>query len=750
MAYSTAETDKLWGMLPAYLRERDAGEGYPMQALLRVIEAQADRIEADIEQLANNAFVETAEPWAVPYIGDLVGTTPLFDESRVAGYDTLAEVFPDLRGPDLAPRIGVSNRADVAKTIYFRRRKGALPMLEELARDATGWSARAVEFFELLGWTQWVRNHLRVHAPATPDLRSIEAADRLDGPFDGYAHNVDLREIAQHAGWHNIPNIGFFLFRLRAQRVERVTARAMTHVPGGWAFTFSPLGHSAPLFSAARREGDASGLAEERHVPQPIRAARLWSELKAFREDPLARHELFYGAFSIGPDGAAREPSFEVLIDGAFVPAERIVCRDLGTWAQTASDEVGIDPRRGRLALGPDLLPASSVAVSYHFGFPGDLGGGGYRRRAWEVRRDLPGLLVIRVNASGATDSFSDLTAALGHWAGQGRPNCVIRVEDSRTYADALVIEPADGRFLVIEAADGERPHLRLTAPLTITGAHEDARLTLSGLLIEGRIEIQGSLGLLRLLHTTLAPGVSIAEDAPPAVIEPSIWAEATDSQGAAINGELRVEMAFSICGPVRMPDGAEGLFAFDSIIDGVGAPAVAGVAGEDAPGPPARLERATLRGETRVREILLGSECVFDGLVEAQRIQSGCLRFSYLPAGSRAPRRYRCQPDLAIRAEIERRERLAGGPLGDAQKALIRNRIGRRVRPEYSSEDYGRPAYLQLSLKCAPEIATGAEDGSEMGVWCHLKQPQREANLRLRLAEYLPFGLDAGLIYAT
>jgi hypothetical protein len=750
MAYSTAATDQLWGLLPAYVRERDAGEGYPLRALLRVVQTQADRIEDDIEQLANNAFVETAEPWAVPYIGDLVGTTPLYDESRVTGYDTLAEMFPDLRGPDLAPRIGVSNRADVAKTIYYRRRKGTLPMLEELARDATGWSARAVEFFELLGWTQWVRNHLRLHAPATPDLRSVEAADQLDGPFDAFAHTVDVREISQHDGWHNIPNIGFFLFRLRAQRVERVTARAMTHVPGGWAFTFSPLGNAAPLFSAARREGDASGLAGEQHVPQPIRPARFWSELAAFRETPLAPHELFYGAFSVGPGGAAREPSLEVLVDGAFVPPERVVCRDLRTWTQTAGDEIGIDVKRGRLVLGPDLIPAASVETSHHFGFPGDLGGGGYRRRAWELRRDLPGLLMIPVNATGAAGSFGDLTAALAHWAAQGRPNCVIRIEDSRTYQEALTIEPADGRFLVIEAADGERPHLRLTAPLTITGDHENARVTLSGLLVEGRVEIEGSLGLLRLLHATLVPGVSIAEDAPPAVIEPSVWAAATDAQGSAINGELRVEMAFSICGPIRMPDGAEGLFAFDSIIDGVGAPAVASPEGEDRPGPPARFERVTLRGETRVREFLLGSECIFDGTVEAQRIQTGCLRFSYVPPGSRAPRRYRCQPGLAIRAEIERRERAAGGPIGDAEKALVRDRIGRRVRPEYASEDYGRPAYVQLSLKCAPEIATGAEDGSEMGAWSHLKQPQREANLRLRLEEYLPFGLEAGLIYAT
>lgn len=55
-----------------------------------------------------------------------------------------------------------------------------------------------------------------------------------------------------------------------------------------------------------------------------------------------------------------------------------------------------------------------------------------------------------------------------------------------------------------------------------------------------------------------------------------------------------------------------------------------------------------------------------------------------------------------------------------------------------------------QLSLRGPAEIAKGAADGSEMGVYCHLKQPQREANLRVRLKEYLPFGFDNGLIYVT
>jgi hypothetical protein len=36
------------------------------------------------------------------------------------------------------------------------------------------------------------------------------------------------------------------------------------------------------------------------------------------------------------------------------------------------------------------------------------------------------------------------------------------------------------------------------------------------------------------------------------------------------------------------------------------------------------------------------------------------------------------------------------------------------------------------------------------MGVFSDVKQSQRESNLRIRLEEYLPFGLDAGVIHVT
>ena len=69
-------------------------------------------------------------------------------------------------------------------------------------------------------------------------------------------------------------------------------------------------------------------------------------------------------------------------------------------------------------------------------------------------------------------------------------------------------------------------------------------------------------------------------------------------------------------------------------------------------------------------------------------------------------------------------------------------------MRPRFNNTRYGTPAYCQLSDDCAVEIKRGADDESEMGVFHDLFQPQREANLRARLDEYTPAGMDAGILF--
>ena len=132
-------------------------------------------------------------------------------------------------------------------------------------------------------------------------------------------------------------------------------------------------------------------------------------------------------------------------------------------------------------------------------------------------------------------------------------------------------------------------------------------------------------------------------------------------------------------------------------------------------------------------------------GLVRACRRQIGCMRFSYVPPGSRTPRRYECQPDLVDKAVAD-----AKNEITPAERDALIDSERLRVEPEFNSTRYGRPTYCQLAATTAGEISTGAEDESEMGAFHDLFQPQRAANLRARLAEYTPAGINAGVILAT
>ena len=57
-------------------------------------------------------------------------------------------------------------------------------------------------------------------------------------------------------------------------------------------------------------------------------------------------------------------------------------------------------------------------------------------------------------------------------------------------------------------------------------------------------------------------------------------------------------------------------------------------------------------------------------------------------------------------------------------------------------------PSCGSATDKCDPRRAPTTS--GEIGVMHALYQPQRETNLRIRLDEYLRFGLHAGIFYVT
>jgi hypothetical protein len=155
-------------------------------------------------------------------------------------------------------------------------------------------------------------------------------------------------------------------------------------------------------------------------------------------------------------------------------------------------------------------------------------------------------------------------------------------------------------------------------------------------------------------------------------------------------------------------------------------------------------IRRCTVFGIVDVHAIPLGENSIFSGCVNVARRQIGCLRFSSVSAKCRTPRRYRCQPDDVIAAV---KAKIIDDPAKRASE--IANET-LRVQPRFVAQRYGSPTYAQLTLECATEIARGADDESEMGAFHDLFQPQREANLRARLTEYTPAGIDVGIIFAN
>ena len=754
--------ERLYQLLPAFLRNRDIDQGQPLRALLGIIERELERVETDTSVLYDNWFIETCDEWVVPYIGDLLG----------------------VRSIRAIPSAGVSVRAYVANTIAYRRRKGTAVVLEQLARDTTGWPARAVEFFTRLATTQHM-NHVRRAPPATPGLRDASLAELADGPFEGFSHTLEVRNAATRGGRFNIPNVGIYLWRLRSyplgsgdpgdEAPDFVSARQQ----GAW-WSIHPVGCDAPLFNKPRTETTLIHLAEEQNVPGQLRRLALNAELDRLRHDIATPAPVF-----MAPDDPVLSVFVRLLGEERPVRVRRedmYLC-EIPEDVELASPvprAFALDPARGRLAF-PASLDVEEVWVQHNYGFSGDLGGGPYDRSAavratnaavsvgGSLTGDIGGFFspsVWQVGVShllpddGTGTLYGSLREAVAAWnlLPAGRTGVIVLMDSlSEHAAEAVEIEIGERSQLLIVAGEwalepipgappgsvrrvpghfeAQQIRAHLIGNITVRGnaaaeSPDAGACFINGLLVEGELVVApGNLGQLGLAHCTVVPGRG----------------------GLAVafggNERLKVSVDKSICAALTVSGPVMGLEIRDSIVgDETGSPDFSVLATET----PVSFLRSSFFGAVSCFS-LSASDCLFSGQVEALRRQTGCVRFSYVPPGSRAPRRYRCQPDLEISTRMEtlRRGEAPTVPTA-ADQAVIAATVDAEIRPLFVSRRYGDPGFGQLELRCALQLRTGAESGAEMGAFEFLKQPQREANLRDALAEYLRFGLEARLIYVT
>ncbi len=691
----------------------------PLQSLLMLIEEQMAVMAEDLNQLYDDQFIETCAPWVIPYIGDLIG------------YQLVNGIAPAVASP----------RAEVANTISFRRRKGTVLVLEQLARDVTGWGAHAVEFFKLLAATQYLK-HVRPDNYYAPDLRSWQTRAYLDTAFDDTSHTVDVHRIAVERGRYNIQNIGIFLWSLNAYSLTKVPATAVD--ASGQFFRFSPLGADMPLFTNPVSQGpEITAAAQPANVPDRLRRRVLCQDIQS------GMATVYYGEGN----------SLALYLNGTLLNASEIqVCNlsgEDGSWANvptTGSPYAAcVDPELGRIALANPVEtppPAGSATTqlqaSFYYGFNADMGGGEYSRSDnFTVPTDIPALPFPDTSSAPAyltlQDALNFAASSLGE-SGQ----IAIEITDSGVYPlpgspTALQVNVPAGATIELRGADGCRPTLVLGGEISVTGAAESV-FSLNGLLIAYAPASDATLpkalvhapnggtnqlSQLGLTDCTLVPGwalTSAGEPQPAYSGLPTLLAEASGLQIAIQN---------SIVGGLWVAVEAAASLS-NSIVD-AGDPTLVAYADTDGTSGGGSL---TLQGSTVIGKIhatlfaLISDSIVWAELAAgdswtapalADRKQQGCVRFSYLPVGSVVPRQFEC-------VGIELSE---GAP-----------------QPLFYSLRYGDPGYGKLWPSTGDSIRQGAEDGGEMGAFHFVLAPLRENDLRVRLQEYLPVGLEFGVFY--
>ena len=512
----------LFDRLPEIYRIRDSQQSPPDQLrdYLTLVEDAFGAIHENIEALYHDLFIEFCDEWAIPYIGDLLGTSHLKGETRTL-------------------------RADVADTIALRRRKGTLGAIELLAFNLTGWGVHCVELLENMVWNQHL-NHQRPDEGGPPPYRDSKPGDLnrrmtrqaairggtvtvrdpamlalLNTPFDPFAHVADVQPPADGSIRYNLPNLAIFLWRLAAYRIRvsrpvwrstTVTGLAAPLAARAVRFSINPV--DRPYIPAAnvkdrepvrlfntnlvsinntRRTGldklnSSAGVPAISHideVPGPIPTERLTSGAAAGVPEAYVSVET-YDATSRGLAGLElADVGLQLHLPEAVFPGEgfpvapgqaakwkirgaNLCAWETGLQPPLAEEEIAIDPMIGRLVIGVGTVPRATalrnhLRVTYTYGAVGPVG-------AHPISYGpLPKGLAIPAANVRSVDARKDrlgLLKALKDIHLPGEP-IVIEIHDSLTHE----LDLADPVLTNEKMTEGGRLSLVLNRPLVIRAA---------------------------------------------------------------------------------------------------------------------------------------------------------------------------------------------------------------------------------------------------------------------------------------
>lgn len=729
--------EKLWETIPAIYRHEDgiADEPGVLRAIVQVIAQQAAILRRSQDHLWNDQFIELCDEWAVPYIGDLVATRLLSALNK--------------RG----------RRIDVAKTIYYRRRKGTPRILEELIADISGWEGKLVEQFQKLARA---RHGLDPHpvplggrySGTLPggwaDIRNQRISELAGGAFEEYFHTPDMRRNKGLDGRYAIPKIAFYLYRLRVFQATGITPFSLGD---GLRFTFDPSGRDIPLFSKSLRSFDADWDWEDWHsafeweLPAPIPCRLLAHAEYSFGEEII--QSLVTGGLSIPAADELRQLSglrfknevtmtnildtftnkAEILNPVNFMPllalalvadcGKRVLLPDAGTILtnikETSSIIVGFESPASTI-VNTEFITAANL-LSWSVASAKDLvidaENGRFMFISTAVHRERP-QVAYSYGFSAPTGAGNydrpSLKEALTVLRGGGAITAAnlngspVQIDDNKTYGP--VADNLNIKEFIFQADNKMRPYLRLEADWVLSsGANINSTLTLDGLWIgtagdvNAAVILKGNYECVTIRNCTLDPGGS--KNAKNENLFPLML---------VVDGFVETLcIASSILGPVKLTAAGniEDICITDSILQSVGAPVKALEIGKGK----TSISRSTIFGQVDVHR-LEATEVIITDITNVTDTQNGCFRFSAAPVMSRLPRPY--------------------------ESFLFTE----DTNHWFTSRRFGDPGFAQLSSTAPEGVLSGAENGSETGAFSALLNPIKMDGLRAKVDEYMPFGL--------
>ena len=765
----TTKRVPLYERLPEIYLIRDAEQTPPdqLRAFLAAVEQAFGAIHENIEALYHDLFVDTCDDWVVPYLADLLGTTHLKGEPRTL-------------------------RRDVADTIALRRRKGTLSALERLAANLTDWPCRCVELFQNAAWSQHL-NHQRpdmggappygapgitrfaIRRGGTVPVRDPAMLSLLGTPFEPFAYTPDVKRADDGAVHVNLPNLAIFLWRLAEYRLP-VTIPLPRGVPDlgipppgstrarfAVRFDFDPLDRPVRLFNTYPGPRlDATGAIETLTapdaVPGPILDARLTSHSEAGNPsayvsiDPFDDSVTPPAGLNLGDVGLQLYfPDVVEIDDIAWTfRGDNLCAWETGLRRPLDTHEIVIDPDIGRLVIGVEAAAERDALVDSVSGEPRIYAGYTYAAvgpvGAHPISRppaptEFGGESVERreVNAlAGLT-----LQDALANLHTAATP-ILVEIDDSLVHPlDPTVIPGSiveDGastlrlnRSLIIRGASGQRPIVRLTAPLRFRpvtpGDPAVAGLVvrLEGIFLTRATTMAASTALvaraaiarLEVDGCSLDPGGHRLRSGARAGLSPALdlrngfgFAAASDLDAFEPTPDVIVQR--SVAGALLVDDRYR-LIVESSIVDAGDPPDAFAVASATSPAgayaAPLEVRGAHFFGRVRVTEAI-GSGGLFVRRLEVWNHQRGCIKFSYFSGdGDRLPPHFAC----------------VSGP-----DALL----------TFTSTWFGDPGYGQLARESDFRVRERGPGDDAMGAFGFLLEAHKWINLGIRLREFMPVGV--------